>query len=329
MSIGENAFTTKMTKTIRNRENALIQRIQALAESLGSEGVSVGIGDDAAVLHPPSAGEEIVVTTDQVIENTHFTMGEHPAGALGRKTIARGLSDIAAMGARPCWFTLSLCLPRSLDYSWLEQYLSKMFSVTPTLAVQAFPLVGGDVARGAFFAAHVTVAGVVPKGEAMLRSAARPGDLLYVSGRLGGSLLGFERLAAGAAPDDPTVSRHTNPTPRVALGQYLREMGVRAALDLSDGLSTDAARLAESSSVSITLEADRIPQFPDAGLDRALHGGEEYELLFAAPAAIDLPSEHAGVEIARIGRIEAGSGLWLSRGGASESLQPRGWQHFV
>lgn len=328
VSIGESAFIQKMTKTLRNREDALIGRIRNLAASLGTAGVRVGIGEDCAVLEPPSAQHEILVTTDQVIENTHFIMGAHPAAALGRKTVARGVSDIAAMGGRPSWFALSLCLPQTLDPSWLEQFLRGMFSVIPTFAVQPFPLVGGDVARGPFFAAHVTVAGVAPRGGAMLRSAALPGDSVFVSGRLGGSWLGFERLAAGADLSDPAVLRHTSPTPRLALGERLRELGVRAALDLSDGLSKDASRLAEASRVAVIVESGRIPQFPEAGLERALHGGEEYELLFTAPAALQVPQEHQGVEITRIGRVEAGEGLWLERDGRREPLTPRGFEHF-
>jgi thiamine-monophosphate kinase len=328
VSIGENAFMEKMTKTLRSREDALIDRIRELAEPLGQAGVSVGIGDDAAVLEPPPPGQQILVTTDQVIENTHFTMGSHPPGPLGRKTIVRGLSDIAAMGGLPAWFALSLCVPGKLEFPWLEQFVSGMFSVIPTLAVQAFPLVGGDVARGPFFAAHVAVAGAVPRDRAMLRSAARPGDRFFVSGSLGGSALGFERLSAGAAVSDPAVARHIEPTPRLALGRHLRESGVGAALDLSDGLSTDARRLARASGVAVVLEAARIPQFPGAGLERALHGGEEYELLFAAPAAVQVPSQHQGVELTRIGRIEAGEGLWLERGGSREPLEPKGFEHF-
>lgn len=318
----------KMTKTLRSRENFLIDRIQQLAASLGDRDVRVGIGDDTAVLAPPPERHEILVTTDQVIENTHFVKGVHPAPALGRKTIARGVSDIAAMGGRPVWFTLSLCLPGEQDFPWLEQYLQGMFSVIPTLAVQAFPLVGGDVARGPFFAAHVTVGGVVPAGRAMLRSTARPGDRLYVSGLLGGSALGFERLSSGAPVTDGAVLRHTEPTPRLSLGEYLRESGVTTALDLSDGLSTDALRLAQASDVAVVLEAGQIPVFPEAGLDRALHGGEEYELLFAAPSSVRLPTEYQGVPLARIGCIEAGDGLWLERDGRREPLVPRGFEHF-
>jgi thiamine-monophosphate kinase len=256
-------------------------------------------------------------------------MGRHPPAALGRKTIARGVSDIAAMGGLPTWFALSLCLPSSLDFEWLEQFLQEMFSVIPTFEVQSFPLVGGDVARGPFFAAQVTVAGVAPRGRALLRSAARPGDFLFVSGRLGGSALGLERLlGVGADPQDPAVLRHTSPTPRVALGRRLLEWGVASALDLSDGLSIDALRLAEASRVSVVIEAGRIPQFPEAGLDRALHGGEEYELLFAAPPCLELPSGYQGVELTRIGRIEQGAGLWLDQGGATVALEPRGFEHF-
>lgn len=318
-----------MTKTLPSRENALIDLIDRLSKGIASEGVRVGIGDDAAVLAPLSAAEELLVTTDQVIENTHFVMDVHPPGALGRKTIMRGVSDIAAMGGRPIWFTLSLGIPETSDFRWLEQFLVGMFSVIPTIAVQGFPLVGGDVARSPFFAAHVTVAGAISRGRALLRTAARPGDSLYVSGRLGGSALGLERLLRDRVDlSDPAVLRHTSPTARVALGQHLVEIGVKGALDLSDGLSQDALRLAEASGVSVVLEAGRIPLFPGAGLDLALHGGEEYELLFAAPASTSLPIEYLDVELTRIGRVEAGQGLWLEREGEIAALEPKGFRHF-
>ncbi len=318
-----------MTKTLPTRENTLIDRILGLAEGLGRTGVRVGIGDDAAVLLAGSDDEEALVTTDQVIEDTHFRRDVHPPGPLGRKTITRGLSDIAAMGGRPTWFALSLSIPADLEFEWLEQYLTEMFSVRPTLAVQAFPLVGGDVARGPFFGACVTVGGAAPRGEALLRSAARPGDELFVSGRLGGSALGFERLTAGADHRDPAVLRHTSPVARLALGQKLRELGVRAALDLSDGLSRDALRLAEASAVAVVLEAKTIPQFPGAGLERALHGGEEYELLFAAAPSVEIPAEVEGVPLTRIGRVKAGEGLWLEQSGIRQRLEPRTFEHFA
>jgi thiamine-monophosphate kinase len=313
-----------------DEESHVIETIRQAAAALGQDGVRLGIGDDCAVLVPPAATEEIVVTTDQLIENTHFIRRLHPPAELGRKTIARGASDIAAMGARPTWFALSLCLPAELRFGWLEDYIDGLVSAISTFEVQVFPLVGGDVARGDFFAAHVTVAGAAPAGRTLRRSGARPGDAVWVSGELGGSALGLERLLAGRPiAGDAAIARHLAPTPRLALGQALMEWGATAALDLSDGLSTDTARLASASGVALTLDAERIPMFPEAGLARALHGGEEYELLFTAPASAPIPEGHRGLRLTRIGVVEAGAGLFLTEDGARGALEPAGYRHFA
>jgi thiamine-monophosphate kinase len=309
-------------------EARLIELIRRHAEAGSKAGVRVGIGDDAAVLELPPGGLEMLVTTDQVIENTHFVMDEHPPGPLGAKTLARGVSDIAAMGGRPLWFALSLAVPKGLDFHWLEQFLLGMFSVIPTNAVQAYPLVGGDVARAPFFAANVTAAGVAPEGRALLRSQAKAGDRLCVSGRLGGSALGLERLHGGAGMEDEAVRRHCAPEARLGLGSRLWEWGVRACMDLSDGLSMDAGRLAESSGVAVVIEAAKVPQFPGAGLERALHGGEEYELLFTAPEGAKIPEEYEGLALTCIGRVEEGEGLWVEDGGGRGTLRSEGFDHF-
>ena len=322
------AFNKKMTETLPSAEARLIELIRRHAEAGSKAGVRVGIGDDAAVLEPPPDDLEMLVTTDQVIENTHFVMDKHPPGPLGAKTLARGVSDIAAMGGRPLWFTLSLATPKDLDFEWLEQFLKGMFSVIPTLAVQAYPLVGGDVARAPFFAASVTVAGAAPRGRALLRSQAKAGDGLFVSGRLGGSALGLKRLLEGAGMGDAAVRRHCSPEARLRLGASLWHWGVRACMDLSDGLSMDAGRLAESSGVAVVIEAAKVPQFPDAGLERALHGGEEYELLFTAPQGADIPTEHEGLALTRIGRVEEGAGLWVEDGSGRRPLRSAGFDHF-
>lgn len=232
---------------MRRSEDEWIRRIQHAADNPSSSSIRVGIGDDCAVLAPLKADEELLLTTDQVIEGTHFVRDLHPPGALGRKTLARGLSDIAAMGGRPIWFLLSVCLPRDMADSWLKHYLDEMF-----LSIQIFygqggdlVLVGGDLAQGERIAAQVTVGGAVPRGRALLRNGARAGDRIFVSGELGGSALGLERLLSrDAEPSDLAVERHLRPTPRLSLGLMLRErIGASAAMDLSDGLSTDLSRM--------------------------------------------------------------------------------------
>ena len=312
----------------------LIRLIRDQADQLGRACARVSIGDDAAVLRPPAAGFELLATTDQLVEGTHFIPDVHPPHALGRKTLARGLSDIAAMGGEPLWFLLSLVIPRRTDASgrcgdaWIKQYLSGLFSSTKAFGLSDFPLVGGDVASGGEFHAHVTVVGEAPAGKALLRSGARPGDRLYVSGSLGGSALGLERLVSGAhGADDPSILRHLEPTPRLALGRFLREAGVSSAIDISDGLSTDLAHLAEASGVAAHVDPSAVPRFPDSSLDQALHGGEEYELLFTAPPDATLPAAHEGVPLRRIGSIEAGEGLFLRENGRTRPLAAGGYEH--
>ncbi|MCB9383907.1 MAG: thiamine-phosphate kinase [Bryobacterales bacterium] len=319
-----------MTEPLPYGEAAIIAYIEGLAKECAAPQVRVGIGDDTAVLTPEDGDFEMLVTTDQVIENTHFIRDLHPPDALGAKTLVRGVSDIAAMGGLPRWFTLSLGLPREVDFHWVQQFIVGMFSETPTKAVPAFPLVGGDVARAPFIAAHVTVTGAVEQGRAMRRSAARPGDAVYVSGRLGGSALGLERLLAGTGLDDEAVQRHLRPQARVALGRELLALGVAACMDLSDGLSTDAARMARASGVALVIETERLPVFPEAGVERALSSGEEYELLFTAPRGVAVPETFDGLSVTRIGRVEAGAGVWReSGGGERRPLEERGFEHFA
>ncbi|MEZ5361010.1 MAG: thiamine-phosphate kinase [Bryobacterales bacterium] len=319
-----------MTEPLPYGEAEIITYIEGFAGRSVSPMVRIGIGDDTAVLAAETSDFETLITTDQIIENTHFIRELHPPDLLGAKTLVRGLSDIAAMGGLPRWFTLSLGLPRDLDFRWIQQFIGGMFSETPTNAVPAFPLVGGDVARAPFIAAHVTVAGAVEKGRAMLRSAAKPGDGVYVSGRLGGSALGLERLLAGAGLDDAAVQRHLRPQARIALGRRLLTLGVAACMDVSDGLSTDAGRMARASGVALVIETERLPLFPEAGLERALHGGEEYELLFAAPSKLAIPESFEELPITRIGRVEPGAGLWReSARGERLPLEPEGFEHFA
>jgi thiamine-monophosphate kinase len=310
-------------------EERIVSLIERAAQALGKGSVRVPIGDDAAVLYPPPPGWELVATTDQVVENTHFRWERHPAGALGRKTLVRGLSDVAAMGATPAWFLLSLCLPgRSLGL-WLEQYLEGMFQPAAHFGLENFSLAGGDIAQGSLFVAQIAVIGHVPEGRALLRSGARPGDRIYVSGAIGGSALGFSLLEQGiGAAARPAIERHLNPTPRLALGQFLREAGATACMDLSDGLSLDLARLAGASGVGAEIGAARIPRFPGASEEQALHGGEEYELLFTAPPSANIPEAFEDLPLAAIGEIRPGAGLTLLRDGQSEPLAPGGYEHF-
>ena len=247
---------------------------------------------------------------------------------VGRKALVRALSDIAAMGGRPLYFLLSLSLP---DWSLgraLQEFMRGMRAAADEHRLGDLALIGGDVARADLFAANVTAAGVAPRAGALRRSGARPGDRLYVSGRLGGSLLGLRRLTAGK-PDlrNRAVRRHCMPTARLALGAFIRGQGATAAIDLSDGLSTDALRLAAGAALRI--DAARIPLFQGAAVEDALASGEEYELLFTAPPRAEIPAALDGLELTRIGVVESGSGAWLERDGAAAALRPSGFDHFT
>ena len=297
------------------KELELIARIAAGGKTLG-RGVKVGIGDDCAVLRV-RAGEEMVVTTDLLLEGRHFRQGWHSAESAGWRCLARGLSDVAAMGGRPVAAFLSLALPRGFSVSWVDEFLRGFRQLGSLYAVE---LAGGDTAESAAgIVADVVVVGAVKRGRALLRSGARVGDGIYVTGRLGGSAAQLARLATG---ERDVRGRQTFPQPRVEVGLALaRRGGVTACMDLSDGLSSDVHRLAESSGVGIAL--DRVPVDDGATEAQALHGGEDYELLFTATGR--MPKQLAGVDVTRVGTVVAEPGVSF-RG---EALPTKGWEHFA
>jgi thiamine-monophosphate kinase len=311
---------------MRSLEDAVIEQIQTAARKGPNSRVRLGIGDDTAVLRPLAGDLEILLTTDQIVENTHFVMGKHPARALGHKTLTRGLSDIAAMGGSPLCFLVSLSLPESLSRLWLKQYIYGMFQVSRNHQI---PCVGGDIARSEHFGADVTVVGQVPRDTALTRGGARPGDRLFVSGRLGGSAVGLWRVLSSGRARGAAVERHLFPEARLGLGRFLREkLKASAAMDLSDGLSTDLARLARASKVRAEVDADAVPVFSGASLEQALHGGEEYELLFTVRPGKRVPPSVGGVRLSCIGRIVEGRGVRLRTPRGVAPLEPRGFQHF-
>jgi thiamine-monophosphate kinase len=314
----------------------------------------------------PREGEELAVTTDLSIAGRHFRLEWHPPDVVGWRTLARGLSDLAAMGARPVAAFLSLGVPRELTVageerkswvgkvwvgktgagrSWVDGFLDGFFSLAEA---HKTPLAGGDLAESPVAVADVVLVGSVPRGKALLRSGARPGDRLYVTGRLGGAAAGLARLgelARHAGPGlqtaaeirDPLraqLDRHLRPQPRISQGLVLQRRGLAtAAIDISDGLSTDLAHLCEESGVGAIVQAGRLPVAADASLEQALHGGEDYELLFTARPGTRMPRSIAGVAVTHIGEITArehgGPALLLATGGIVEALEPRGWEHFL
>jgi thiamine-monophosphate kinase len=289
-----------------------------------------GIGDDCAVISSPGK-KDLLVTTDFLLEGVHFRRQWQPADALGHQTLARGLSDIAAMGGTPRFAFLSLALPAGIDARWVDRFFSGFFRLAEASGVT---LAGGDtVASKSGVLADIMVIGEVPRGTAVLRSGARPGDEIWVTGRLGGAATALEQLRRGKLIAGRTQALRTRSyhPPRLAIGRWLaRRKLASAMMDVSDGLSIDLARLCQASGVGACIVADAIPRPRQTSLDLALHGGEDYELLFTVPPrrARNLPNRIEGVRLTRIGQIQRGRRLRLIRAGREELLPVLGFEHF-
>ena len=295
-----------------------IERIKRKIPVSPGSGIIVGVGDDCAVLRLPGAEEDLLLTTDMLLEDVHFQRRTHPADAAGHKALARPLSDIASMGGAPRFCLVSLALAPWTDSRWLDGFYRGLLRLGRQTGTR---LAGGDLARGRRLACDVAVLGVVPRGKALRRDRARPGDSLYVSGRLGGAALGL-KSGRGEA-----FKLHLRPSPRLELGRFLRErLSATAAIDLSDGLSLDLHRLCRASGVAASIEL-ALPLFRGADLDQALHGGEDYELLFTAPPGVRPPSEHNGIPLTRIGTIRKGKPGAVDFLG--RPLAPLGYDHFL
>lgn len=310
------------------KELELIQRIRRAA-ARGGEKPGRGIGDDCAVLDIPR-GHQVLVTTDFTLEDIHFRRLWHPPDSVGHRCLARGLSDIAAMGGTPRAAFLSLALPAELPQRWVDEFMAGWLKLARRYSVA---LSGGDTAQSpAGILADIIVVGAVPAGKAVLRSGASAGHLLYVSGTLGASVATLEELRSGKKPRPAAPLRHFYPEPRIAIGQYLREKKLASAMiDTSDGLSTDLRHLCDESGVGGVVEAAALPAVSGKdGFQYALHGGEDYELLFTAPANRRVPTRIAGVPITRIGEITRGRQIILQTpDGKPQPLPTGGWEHFA
>jgi thiamine-monophosphate kinase len=282
------------------------------------------------------------LTCDWFLEGSHFLRDKHPADAVGWKCLARAVSDVAAMGGQPSCFLMSLALPSSHTGRWLHEFLRGL-----QRAVRKFkcPLVGGDTTRRRDILINVTVVGEVRAGRALLRSGARPGDIIFVSGRLGEAAAGLRLLrgkgSAKINKKDPTLRKHLYPEPRISLGRYLSSARIATAMmDLSDGLSSDLPRLCAASGVGARIAAAKLSA---AGLtarrnaretdrlDLALNGGDDYELLFTvSPSkARRLPRSFQGISLTAIGEITRQSRLTLVQSdGREETLRSGGWDPF-
>lgn len=300
--------------------------------------VVLGIGDDAALLRVP-AGHELVAALDTLVEGRHFPVG-CPADSIGHRALAVNLSDLAAMGAEPAWFLLALTLPRA-DEGFLEALSRGMFELASAHGVA---LVGGDTTAGPL-SLSVQALGTVPAGQALRRSGAAPGDLLYVSGTPGDAAAGLALLMsreAGSANEHECelLRRFAFPQPRVELGRQLRGIA-SACIDVSDGLAADAGRLAAASGCAARIDAGALPLSTalraccgaDESLASALRGGDDYELCFTVSPLrrAELESRLTNVKcpVTCIGSMVAGSGIRIEHDGARIDADTRGYDHFA
>lgn len=297
------------------------------------------IGDDAAVLEIP-AGYETLVTTDFSLEGVHFRREWHPADACGHRCLTRGLSDIAAMGGQAVAAFLSLAVPEGTSSRWIEQYIDGMLRLARKFGVT---LAGGDTAQsplGSGVLADISVLGMVPAGQAILRSGARPNDRIYVTGELGAPVALLEEMFRTPTKKFRASSfpGHFYPQPQLAVAKYLREKKIASSMiDISDGLSTELHHLCNSSGVGAVIHANAIPiaslNKHEVELRHALHGGDEYQLLFTAPQGHRVPSVINKVPVNLIGYVTADAGevmIEYERDGepVAVELEAGGWQHF-
>jgi thiamine-monophosphate kinase len=297
------------------------------------------IGDDCAVL-PKDGIFDLLVTVDLLVEDIDFKLEWTRPESLGHKALAVSLSDIAAMGGRPKWAMLSIGVPEKL---WESDFVKRFYKGWNELGAEhGVELVGGDIscAPGKLVIDSI-VGGQVPIGKAVLRSGARSGDAIFVSGSLGGAAGGLRLLERSSEPEtDPEmqklIERQLSPTPRVILGDWLRKHEIASAMiDLSDGLSSDIHQVCEMSGVGAEIDADLLPIDKnlqklfgaDERLALALNGGEDFELLFTVPPEKISLLENA--DASRIGRVTENSGvIQLRDGDQTTDLHPSGYRHF-
>jgi thiamine-monophosphate kinase len=295
-------------------EVELIERIRARVPQARGSGVALGIGDDCAVFRPRGAAEDLLFTTDLLVEDVHFKKATHSAADIGWKALARGLSDIAAMGGEPRFCLVSLALAPWNDAAWVDGFYRGLLRLAER---EKTVLAGGDLGRSAKTTCDIVVCGAAPRGRYLRRDGSQAGDAIYVSGELGGSALGME-AGRGRA-----WKRHLRPEPRLALGRYLRGRA-SSTMDLSDGLSLDLRRMCAAAGLSAEISAP--PVFRGASLEQALDGGEDYELLFTVPARRRIPERFEGLRLTRIGTMRQGVPGEIRINGAR--LEPRGYDHF-
>lgn len=309
-----------------------------LAPLTGGDDRALNLSDDAAVI-PSKTGVDTVVSTDTLVADVHFLLGE-PADVIARRLLRVNLSDMAAMGAEPSAYFLNLILPTQISDDWLEKFVAGLQTDQQEFGMH---LLGGDTTRTpGSLTLSVTIFGEVPTGCAVRRSTARQGDLIFVSGTIGDAGLGLPRLRDGAGSEDPLVQRYQLPDPRVSLGRSLRDVATAMA-DVSDGLLSDLGHICKASAVSATLDASAVPVSKAAravcgnsenDLLGLLTSGDDYELVFTVPPErVDAARKAADMtetRITEVGQLE-GDGAVVTvrdRDGRDITPQKTGYRHF-
>jgi thiamine-monophosphate kinase len=339
---------------MKTGEDELVKKIATATEFPKANrpsrgGLSLGIGDDAALLRA-RPGYQIIWTCDWFLEGSHFLRDLHPPDSVGWKCLARAVSDVGAMGGQPKYYLLSLAIPNSHRGAWLDRFLAGLKRAGHRFGCQ---LAGGDTTRNDKILIDITVIGEVPEKRAVLRSGAKAGDLVFVTGSLGAAELGLRSLKQGSLKrragqghsktkgwDADFVRKHLYPEPRMALGAWLATKRIPSSMmDLSDGLSSDLPRLCVASGVGARIFIEKLPTLKLSGaspkntnlIELALNGGDDYELLFTVhpKQACRLPPLWRGVALTRIGEITRAQNLVaLGLDGRAEVLPPRGWDPF-
>jgi thiamine-monophosphate kinase len=312
-------------------ERELLTAIRKVLSGAGPE-VRVGVGDDAAVVAPGSG--ELVLTTDTLVEGSHFTLATTSARDLGYKAVVVNVSDLAAMAASPRYALCALTLSKDVDAAWVMELFGGMREAADEYALW---LVGGNLARGSEVTVAVTAVGEAAPGRTVTRAGAKVGDRLVVTGTLGGSAAGRRLMALRTVPDEEqraAIVRHARPSARVGEAAVLARQGATALIDVSDGLTLDLSRLCDASGVGARLHVGDVPVDAAATLDEALGGGEDYELLATMPdersvvAAREELREGFGVPLTEIGVVAREALIGVKADGEEWPLVPRGWDHF-
>ena len=320
-------------------EFGLIEKIKtAFSESCFQKSGIRGIGDDCAII---SSGDiDWLISTDMLLEGTHFLRDRITPYDLGWKSLAVNLSDIAAMGGHPTGTFLSFGLPVDISPEWVDEFtrgyrdLSRKWSV---------PLLGGDTTRSAgpreMICINVGVLGNCPSGQCKMRDAALPGDNIFVTGTLGDSSAGLDLILRGdVGKYAPLVTKHLHPEPRIEEGLILRQTeGVHAMMDISDGIASDLKHILTASGVSAEIQLDLLPisteleawgkEYGENALEKALAGGEDYELLFTAKEGVTIPIKLKATKIGRIIPV-MGNTIGYYRNGKKENISFSGYNHF-